>query len=198
MAGSCVEGLEFLQPEVTMSRPIQLRPISDDEGAALQRTIRKGRDAIARKRAACILSAAQGKTVPEIAQAQLLHETYVRKILHAFSHEGIPSLGARYGIGRPRQITDKQCRQMVAVALTPPDQLGQPFGVWSLPKLRDYLIAQKIVATISDVHLGRILRREGLSLQRTKTWKQSNDPDYTRKKSGWRWRGKHRSKQTGG
>jgi hypothetical protein len=87
---------------------------------------------------------------------------------------------------------------MVAAALTPPDQLGQPFTVWSLPKLRDYLIAQKIVATISDVHLGRILRREGLSLQRTKTWKQSNDPDYARKKSRWRSHAKPRSKQRDG
>jgi transposase len=181
-----------------MSCPIQLRPITDDEGATLKRTVRKGRDAIARKRAACILSAAQGKPVPEIARAQLLHETYVRKILHAFNAEGIKSLGARYGIGRPRQITEEQCRKMVAVALTPPEQLRQPFGVWSLPKLRDYLIAQKVVVTISDVHLGRILRREGLSVQRTKTWKQSNDPDYARKKSGWRSQVKRRSKSVGG
>ena len=192
-----VEGLECIQPEVPMSRPIQLRPITDDEGAALKRTIRKGRDAIARKRAACILSAAQGKTVPVIAQAQLLHATYVRKILHAFNAEGIRSLGARYGIGRPRQITAEQCRKIVALALTPPEQLGLPFGVWSLPKLRDYLIAQKAVVTISDVHLGRILRREGLSLQRTKTWKQSNDPDYARKKSGWRSHVKRRSRHAG-
>ena len=180
-----------------MSRPIQLRRISDDEGATLQRVIRKGRDAIARKRAACVLSAAQGKTVPEIAQAQWLHETYVRKILHAFNEAGIPSLGARYGIGRPRQISDDQCRKMVATALTPPDQLGQPFAVWSLPKLRDYLIAAKVIPTISDVHLGRILRRSGLSLQRTKTWKQSNDPDYVRKKSGSGSRGKPPSKRRG-
>jgi transposase len=181
-----------------MSHPIQLRPVTDDEGATLQRTVRKGRDAIARKRAACIVSAAQGRTVPQIAKAQLLHETYVRKILHAFNHEGVASLGARYGIGRPRQFDDAQCRKVVAVALTPPDQLGRPFGLWSLPKLRDYLIEAKILPTISDVHLGRILRRHGLSLQRTKTWKQSKDPDYVRKKSGSRLRGKPRSKPPGG
>jgi transposase len=181
-----------------MSHRIQLRRITDEEGAMLQRTIRKGRDAIARKRAACVLSAAHGKTVPEIARSQLLHETYVRKILHAFNAEGIKSLGARYGIGRPRQITDEQRRKIVAIALTPPDKLGLPFGVWSLPKLRGYLVAQQIVATISEVHLGRILRREGLSLQRTKTWKQSNDPDYARKKSGWKSPVTPRSKPRGG
>jgi transposase len=180
-----------------MSHPIQLRPITDEEGATLQRTIRKGRDAIARKRAACVLSAAHGKTVPEIARSQLVHETYVRKILHAFNAEGV-KLGARYGIGRPRQISDEQCRKMVTVALTPPEQLDLPFGVWSLSKLRDYLIVQKVVATISEVHLSRILRREGLSLQRTKTWKQSNDPDYARKKSGGKRRGKRRSKSVAG
>jgi transposase len=181
-----------------MSRPIHLRPLAADEGAVLQRTIRKGRDAIARKRAACVLSAAHGQTVPAIARAQLLHETYVRKILNAFNAEGLKSLGARYGIGRPRQITAEQRRQIVALALTPPEKLGLPFGVWSMPKLRDYLIAQKVVTTISDVHVGRILRQEGLSLQRTKTWKQSTDVDYARKKSGSRSPGTRRSKRGGG
>lgn len=171
---------------------IQLRPLSEVEGQSLQRTVRKGRDAIARKRAACVLSSAQGLTVSQIAKAQLLHETYVRKILNAFNAEGLKSLGARYGTGRPRQFTEEQCAKMVTLALTPPDQLGLPFGTWSLPKLRDYLMTRQVVVSISDVHLGRILRRHHLSLQRTKTWKQSNDPDYARKKSGSRSRGNRR------
>jgi transposase len=173
-----------------MAYSIQLRPLSAEEGQRLQRIVRKGRDAIARKRAVCVLSSAQGLSVSQIAKAQLLHETYVRKILNAFNAEGVASLGARYGIGRPRQFSEEQCAKMVALALTPPDQLGLPFGTWSLPKLRDYLVIQQVVASISDVHLGRILRLHGLSLQRTKTWKQSNDPDYARKKSRLRSRGK--------
>lgn len=181
-----------------MSHPIQVRPITEEEGTTLKRIVRKGRDAIARKRAACVLSALGGWTVPQIAKAQLLHETYVRKILNTFNRDGLSSLGARYGKGRPSRFTDELCQKMVDTALTPPDQLGLPFGVWSLPKLRDYLVAHRMVSSISDVHLGRILRRRGLSLQRTKTWKQSNDIDYARKKSGSRSRGKRPSKRPGG
>jgi len=73
---------------------------------------------------------------------------------------------------------------MGAVALAPREQLDLSFEVRSVPKLREDLMAQRIERVISKVHLSRILRREGLSLQRTKTWKQANDPHYSRKKAG--------------
>ena len=51
-------------------------------------------------------------------------------------------------------------------------------GVWSLPKLRDYLVEQKIVPSISVEWLRQILRHHRIKLLRTKTWKESQDPDY--------------------
>ena len=47
---------------------------------------------------------------------------------------------------------------------------------WSIPKLRQYLIEQKIIAHISIRWLGEILRRYKVRLRRTKTWKESTDP----------------------
>ena len=47
---------------------------------------------------------------------------------------------------------------------------------WSLPKLRHYLIEEKVVANISIRWLGEILHRYGVRLRRTKTWKESTDP----------------------
>ena len=62
-----------------MSRPIQLRPLADDEGAVLLQTIRKGRDAIARKRAACVLSAAHGQApCPRPTRGLTAHATCCR------------------------------------------------------------------------------------------------------------------------
>lgn len=50
--------------------------------------------------------------------------------------------------------------------------------------LRRYLVRSKIVATISKEHLRRILQSMGITAQRTRTWKWSNDPLYEEKK-GW-------------
>ncbi|MEV4283600.1 hypothetical protein [Actinoplanes xinjiangensis] len=51
----------------------------------------------------------------------------------------------------------------------------------SLSKLRDYLIVTGQVTTISVETVRRILHQRGVSRQQSKTWKASNDPDFTSK-----------------
>jgi len=165
-----------------MSTPVKLRPITNREGHALLRVVRRSSDPIARRRAAVILGAATGMTVPHIARTQMVHATYVRKIIHAFNAEGFASLGNRYGIGRPKKFDDRTRQKIVDTVCTPPYQLKQPYSVWSLPKLREYLMRKRIVSSIAIETLRRLLHEEGVSLQHTKTWKQSNDPDYAAKK----------------
>jgi transposase len=47
-----------------------------------------------------------------------------------------------------------------------------------LSKLRDYLVAQKIVASISLEHLRQILKARKIRWHHTKTWKDSTDPQF--------------------
>lgn len=56
------------------------------------------------------------------------------------------------------------------------------FTTWSLSKLADYLVENKIVVSISRERLRQILRGRGVRWQATKTWKTSSDPDFTAKK----------------
>jgi len=167
-----------------MYPPIRIRRLTSKEGRELLRTVRRSSDKVAIKRAACVLAAASGMTVPQISRSQFVHETYVRKILNGFQAEGLASIGNRYGIGRPRTFTDAVRREIYQVVTTPPARLGLPFTVWSVPKLRDYLMAQRIVKTISQEWLRQILLDAKITLQRTKTWKQSDDPHYLQKKDG--------------
>ncbi|RPH93317.1 helix-turn-helix domain-containing protein [candidate division KSB1 bacterium] len=150
---------------------------------ATQRS-RRSSDKVAVKRAACVLAAASGMTVPQISQSQFVHETYVRKILNGFNADGLASIGNRCGIGRPRIFDDAVRREIYRIVTTLPARLGLPFTVWSLPKLREVLVAQKIVATISIEWLRRILLDANITPQRTKTRKQSNDEHYPEKKDG--------------
>lgn len=163
---------------------LRLRTLTRKEGQALLRIVRRSSDKVAVKRAAIVLAAATGMNVPQISRTQFVHETYVRKTINAFNAEGLSTVGNRYGIGRPRTFTEAVRREIYQVVTTPPATLGLPFTVWSVPKLRDYLIAQKIVNTISIEWLRRILLDADITPQRTKTWKQSKDPDYPQKKEG--------------
>jgi transposase len=163
---------------------LRLRRVTAKEGRALLRIVRRSSDKVAVKRASCVLAAASGMTVPQISKSQFVHETYVRRILNGFNAEGLTSIGNRYGIGRPRTFTDAVRHEIYQVVMTPPAQLGLPFTVWSLPKLREYLITAKIVKAISIEWLRQILLEGHVTMQRTQSWKTSKDPDYVQKKDG--------------
>jgi hypothetical protein len=60
---------------------------------------------------------------------------------------------------------------------------GLPFSTWSLSNLADFLVAEGVVDDISHEGLRALLRDEGVSFQRLKTWKASKDPDYEAKKA---------------
>jgi transposase len=139
---------------------------------------------VAVKRAAIVLAANTGMTVPQISASQFVHQTYVRKILNGFNAVGLASIGNRYGKGRPVIFDDTVRHEIYQVVTIPPAQLGLPFTVWSVAKLRDYLVAHGVVKTISIEWLRQILLDAQITPQKTKTWKQSDDPEYLQKKDG--------------
>ncbi len=67
---------------------------------------------------------------------------------------------------------------VVQTATTRPTRLGQPFTRWSIRKLAAYL--RRVHGRM--IRIGRealrcLLTRRGITFQRTKTWKESPDPE---------------------
>jgi hypothetical protein len=58
-----------------------------------------------------------------------------------------------------------------------------PFSAWSLSKLGEFLVAEGVVDDISHEGLRVLLREEGVTFQRLKTWKASTGPHYAVKKA---------------
>lgn len=82
------------------------------------------------------------------------------------------------GGGRPRLISPEDEVFLVATATTRPEALEQPFTRWSLRKLAAYLSRNPHrVVQVGRERLWQFLRKHEISFQRTKTWKESNDPD---------------------
>ena len=79
---------------------------------------------------------------------------------------------------------DAAREEIRAIALARPRDLGEPGTRWSLARLRRYLIRNRIVDHVDKEHLRRILQSLGITAQRTRTGKWSNDPLYEAKK-GW-------------
>ena len=106
--------------------------------------------------------------------------TWVRQIIHRFNRRGIDGISwypyycARDG---PRKFFADIVEQVCEVALSPPKRLIG-MSVWSLEKLREYLVWQKILPSISLEWLRQLLRRYRIHWRHSKTWKDSNDPRF--------------------
>jgi len=168
------------QKEVSMRPPsVFVRALAPVEGQRLKRLSRRAKHASTRQRA-MIVPASQTLMSPhEIALMLMSDESHVRKVIHDFNERGFDSLRPRFGGGRPRRISSEDEQRIVALAGARPDSLGVPYTRWSLAKLSRYLRGQGI--PISPAQLGRLLKRAGLSFQRTRSWKRSPDPDYQAK-----------------
>lgn len=156
-----------------------VRELVPAEGQRLKRLSKQSKLASTRQRALILLASNTLMSAPEIARMLLTDESHVRKVIHDFNRHGFESLRPRFRGGRPRRISTDDEARIVAVAGARPSTHGVPYTRWSLAKLSRYLAGQGL--SVSPAHVGRILARNGISLQRTRSWKQSTDPDYAEK-----------------
>src|ERR1700690_2130025 len=87
--------------------------------------------------------------------------------------------------GRPSQLSALQLQRLTQVAKKRPTDVGLPFTNWSISKLHDYARKHRLWPSLGPEWLRQVLRREGISWQRTKTWKKSHDPEFKAKKSAF-------------
>lgn len=156
-----------------------VRPLSPAEGQRLKRLSRTAKHASTRQRAAILLASATEMSAREIADLWMTDESHVRKVIHDFNQHGFTSLRPRFGGGRPRRISSEDEARIVSLAGARPSTLGVPLTRWSLAKLAEHLGEHGI--SVSPAHLSRILARNGLSFQRSRSWKASPDPEYEAK-----------------
>ena len=149
----------------------------------LQRIVRRGggkstSSHVKWRRAVVVHASAGGNTVQAIASLAATSEDRVREMIHRFNEMGLRSLDPQWAGGRPRQITTDDETFIVETATTRPEKLGQPFTRWSIRKLVAYLADNEVrVVEIGRERLRQVLVDNEITFQRTKTWKESNDPD---------------------
>jgi transposase len=166
-----------------MAERVAVREIDDDEGRRLLRIVRRGTGSVVTwRRAQMVLLSAQRMSVAKIAEVTFTSEDRVRDVIHNFNADGFDSLYPKYAGGRPRTFNLPERREIKKIAKSKPVEHGLPFSTWSLSKLADFLVAEG-VDDISHEGLRVLLRDEGVSFQRIKTWKTSKDPEYETKKA---------------
>lgn len=167
------------------ARRIVLRPLTEAEDARLaQRLGEKRLAAKMYERYRIIALVRDGMTPAAASRVVGCSDGKAEHWVHRFNDSGFETFEKQPNHpGRPIIIDGQQVRSLIRVALSRPEDLGLPFTQWSVAKLKAYCLRQGLIPPITDEWVRRLLRREGVSYQHTKTWKESNDPDYEGKKT---------------
>jgi transposase len=166
-----------------MAQPLMLRPVTVEEEQAL-RELAHSRTAEARlrDRARICGLAHQGQRVAAIKAELGIADGTVRLWITRFNAEGLDGLRDRRRGGRPATYTPEEVGAVIATSLTKPQDLGLPFGSWTLDRLAAYLHEHKGIA-MKRSRLGELLQREGLRWRQQETWfGERPDPAFAEKR----------------
>jgi transposase len=134
------------------------------------------------ERARIIWLSSQGWWVPEIAEQLGVNAATVRRWVKRFNEKGLAGLEDRPRSGCPPTYTPEQVAEVIAAALMKPDDLGLPFGAWTLDRLAAYLNEQRGIE-IKRSRIDEILIAEGLRWKTQETWfGERVDPDFAEKR----------------
>jgi transposase len=134
------------------------------------------------ERARIIEASSEGQRVADIARMLDVKEAKVRKWVKRFNGQGLDGLEDEARSGRPRTYTPEEVSEVIATSLTDPQQLGLPFGSWTLSRLEVYLNEVKGIG-IKRSRIDDLLRDEGLRWRKQETWfGERVDPDFARKR----------------
>jgi transposase len=159
---------------------VRVRPLRPYEQKKLHRLKRQKANAVNSRHARIVLLSRGGVRNRDIATRCDCTPQWVRQIIHRFNEHGLDGITGypwMAGTGKTSRFTIDALAEIAEIALSSPVAL---IGMnrWSLTKLRDYLIEQEVVASIGREWLRVLLHRLGIRWRRTKTWKESTDPDF--------------------
>jgi len=163
-------------------RPLELPAPTEEQLSELDALYRMTREVRLRTRAQMVLLALEEHlTANKIAAIVRESEETVRRWLKRWMAEGIEGLKDRPGGGAPAKITEAYRQHLLQIVRLRPRSLGQPYSLWTLQRLADYLAEQTgIRASYETVR--KALKEGEIVLSRPQHKISSPDPEYLVKK----------------
>ena len=163
-------------------KPIILFPLGAEAVAELDHLYRTTRDVRMRTRAQMILLSGEKRmTASEIGEIVRTDENTVRRWLKRYLAEGINGLRDAPRSGAPAQVTSAYQEQLVNVVRQRPRSLDQPYSMWTLQRLADYMAEQTGIRVTPETVRVR-LKADDIVLSRPQHKISSPDPEYEVKK----------------
>src|SRR3954471_10372046 len=167
-----------------MKPPLFVRPLADEERAALRAGLRSP-DAFTLRRCQVLLASADGLRPSQVAARLGCASQTVRNAIRAFAAEGLACLSQKSN--RPKssrpELDLARCQRLRALLHRSPRDFGKPTSLWTLALAAEVAFAEGLTARpVSDETIRQAIKRLGVGWKRAKTWITSPDPAYLRKK----------------
>ncbi len=161
-----------------MRAPLEIPIPTTEELEALDKLYRTTKDVRLRTRTQMVLLAGEQRmTAPAIAAIVREDDQTVRNWLRRYLAEGIEGLKDRPMPGAPPKITQAYEEQLLAAVHRRPRSLGQPYSLWTLQRLADYM-AEQTEIRVADETARKLLKKGGMVLSRPQHKITSPDPEY--------------------
>jgi transposase len=165
-----------------MRKPVEIPVLTVEELEALENLYRTTKEVRLRTRAQMILLAGEQRmTAPAIAKIVRENDQTVRNWLKRWMAEGIEGLKDRPMPGSPGKVTNEYEEQLLQIVRRRPRSLGQPYSLWTLQRLADYMTEQTSIR-VSDETVRQLLKAGEIVLSRPQHKVSSPDPEYLVKK----------------
>ena len=166
-------------------KPVRLRTLTRSQKNTLRKKLKDlSLSARIHQRYRIIDLASESYAAVEVAERAGCHFTVAYNWIRRFNESGFDTFElVSNPRGRPPILKAQQLRELVDVALSDPEERGLPFTTWSVAKLAEYCRKKRLLPDISDEWVRRLLRHEGITAQRIRTWKTSSDPKFDSKKN---------------
>jgi transposase len=133
------------------------------------------RDAKAQLRLAAVRRVESGESPEAVAAGMGFNRRAIYRWLEAYHYGGEGALAAKPIPGAPSKLDAKQMAKLSRIVRTKnPLQLTFPYALWTLAMIRE-LIKREFRVSLSEVSVGRLMRRLGFSPQRPlyRAWQQN-------------------------
>lgn len=161
-----------------MRTPLEIPVPTAEELEALDKLYRTTKDVRLRTRAQIVLLAgAQRLTAPAIAAIVREDDQTVRNWLKRYLAEGIEGIKDRPMPGAPPKITPAYEEQLLEAVRRRPRSMGQPYSLWTLQRLVDYMTEQTGIR-VADETVRKLLKKGEIEFSRPQHKITSPDPEY--------------------
>jgi transposase len=120
-------------------------------------------------------------TTNEIADIVRHEVQAVRRWLKRYMAEGINGLYDAPRSGTPKKVTPAYKEQLITSVRQRPRSLGQPYSMWTLQRLADYMAEQTGIRVTAE-NVRQHLKEADIVLSRPQHKVSSPDPEYEVKK----------------